>query len=155
MSKFLRLSSINQDIQLLEQAGDYKSASILHKKFLREAQAAVPYTDPAAAVTNFQVGFQNLGNAMAQPQPTTGDVANQMQAMNTMPAESPIYQQAINQIAGLLNTKNPVNRTMAQQIYENTIVQFKDPKRKQAFANQYQRLVSKNFPAQSLKPGSY
>jgi hypothetical protein len=76
------------------------------------------------------------------------------QQQNTMPAEAPVYQQAINQIAGLLNTKNPINRTMAQQIYENTIGQFKDPKRKQAFANQFQRLVSKNFPGQSLKPGA-
>ncbi len=116
--------------------------------------ASVPYSDSAAAVTNSQVAFQGLGTAMSQPQATSGDTANQMQAQNTMPAESPIYQQAINQIAKLLQAKNPMSRTMAQSIYDQTIVQFKDPKRKQAFANQFQRLMSTNFPGQSLKPGA-
>jgi hypothetical protein len=113
--------------------------------------AGAPYSDPEAAVTNFQTAFQGLGSATSQPQATTGDTANQMQAQNTMPAESPIYQQAINQIAKLLQAKNPMSRTMAQSIYDQTIVQFKDPKRKQAFANQFQRLMSTNFPGQSLK----
>jgi len=116
--------------------------------------ASVPYSDPEAAVTNFQTAFQGLGSAMSQPQATSGDTANDMQAQNTMPAESPIYQQAINQIAKLLQAKNPMSRTMAQSIYDKTIVQFKDPKRKQAFANQFQRLMSTNFPGQSLKPGA-
>lgn len=187
MNKFQKLAQLNRDIELLENAGKIKSAEVLHKKFLKEAQAAnmyndpalnndiklnryqgyttpkapattgpasVPYSDSEAAVTNSQVAFQGLGTAMSQPQATSGDTANQMQAQNTMPAESPIYQQAINQIAKLLQTKNPMNRTMAQSIYEDTINQFKDPKRKQAFANQFQRLMSTNFPGQSLKPGA-
>jgi hypothetical protein len=118
------------------------------------ATGGVPYSDSEAAVTNSQVAFQGLGTAMSQPPATSGDTANQMQAQNTMPAESPIYQQAINQIAKLLQAKNPMSRTMAQSIYDQTIVQFKDPKRKQAFANQFQRLMSTNFPGQSLKPGA-
>jgi len=69
-----------------------------------------------------------------------------MQAQNTMPAESPIYQQAINQIANLLNTRVPDNRIIAQNIYEQTIGKFQDPKRKKAFGDQFQKLVSKNFP---------
>jgi hypothetical protein len=93
-------------------------------------------------------------NAVSQPQGTSGDTANEMQAQNTMPAESPIYQQAINQIAKLLQTKNPMNRTIANQIYESTVVKFQDPKRKQAFARQFQAIVSRNFPGQSLKPGA-
>lgn len=105
----------------------------------------VPTTNSAQPVA--QDNFQNYYTEQS-------DTANFYQQQNAMPAEAPIYQQAINQIAGLLNTKNPINRTMAQQIYENTIGQFKDPKRKQAFANQFQRLVSKNFPGQSLKPGT-
>ena len=89
-----------------------------------------------------------------QASPVYSDAANDVQAQNTIPAESPIYQQAINQIAKLLQAKNPMSRTMAQSIYDQTIVQFKDPKRKQAFANQFQRLMSTNFPGQSLKPGA-
>lgn len=198
MNKFQKLAQLNRDIELLENAGKIKSAEVLHKKFLKEAQLGfgpafpqlgirqpqmgnmqlattpvsnigpnpdprddvptspqgTPYVDDEAAVTNSQFALHGLGTAMSQPQATSGDTANQMQAQNTMPAESPIYQQAINQIAKLLQTKNPMNRTTAQSIYENTINQFKDPKRKQAFANQFQRLMSTNFPGQSLKPGA-
>lgn len=187
MNKFQKLAQLNRDIELLENAGKFEAAEVLQRKFLKEAQLAnmynnpalnndikinryqgyqtpqtpatggptsVPYSDPEAAVTNFQTAFQGLGSAMSQPQATSGDTANDMQAQNTMPAESPIYQQAINQIAKLLQAKNPMSRTMAQSIYDKTIVQFKDPKRKQAFANQFQRLMSTNFPGQSLKPGA-
>ena len=179
MNKFQKLAQLNKDIELLENAGKFEAAEVLQRKFVREAQAAnmyndpalnndiklnryqgyttpqasattgpasVPYSDPEAAVTNSQVAFQGLGTAMSQPQATSGDTANQMQAQNTMPAESPIYQQAINQIANLLNTRVPDNRIIAQNIYEQTIGKFQDPKRKKAFGDQFQKLVSKNFP---------
>jgi hypothetical protein len=78
------------------------------------------------------------------------DTANFYQQQNAMPnlkqTEDPIYQQAINQIANLLNTRVPDNRTIAQNIYEQTIGKFQDPKRKKAFGDQFQKLVSKNFP---------
>lgn len=38
MNKFIKLSKINKDIELLETYGDFKAADILHKKFLRESQ---------------------------------------------------------------------------------------------------------------------
>ena len=38
MNKFQKLAQLNQDIELLENAGKIKSANILHKKFIREAQ---------------------------------------------------------------------------------------------------------------------
>ena len=38
MSLFRKLSQINKDIEILEEYGDLKSANILHKKFIREAQ---------------------------------------------------------------------------------------------------------------------
>lgn len=38
MSLFKKLSQINKDIEILEEYGDLKSANILHKKFIREAQ---------------------------------------------------------------------------------------------------------------------
>jgi len=261
MNKFQKLAQLNQDIELLENAGKVKAADILHKKFIREAQAdrfmglseiakkymmqldlaysqqkpikpildiannddAVTINDKnilavhadkikdqysasgAQNVSNY-VGYQtpqsaspspkedyagqNTAYQMALPtaspsptedyagqntayqmvsptasQPTTqtvqqptspvnSDTANEVQALNSMPAESPIYQQAINQIAKLLQTKNPMNRTIANQIYESTVVKFQDPKRKKAFSNQFQRLMSTNFPGQSLKPGA-
>ena len=39
MSKFQKLSQINKDIELLEDAGKIKAAEVLHKKFIKEAQA--------------------------------------------------------------------------------------------------------------------
>lgn len=132
-----------------------------------------PYFDSEAAVTKGQLFFQGLGEAARKQQTfnqyentgqnaeikannanNIGDTANKMQAKNTLPedVEPRLYQTSIQQIANLLNTKMPENRDKAQQIYENTIGQFKDPKRKQAFGNQFQQIVSRNFPGQSLKP---
>ena len=39
MNQFLKLSQINKDIELLEDAGKIKAAEVLHKKFIKEAQA--------------------------------------------------------------------------------------------------------------------
>jgi hypothetical protein len=42
MNKFQKLEQLSKDIELLEVFGDIKSASILHKKFLKEAQSLTP-----------------------------------------------------------------------------------------------------------------
>jgi hypothetical protein len=42
MNKFQKLSQLNKDIELLENAGKIKAAEVLHKKFIREAQYAMP-----------------------------------------------------------------------------------------------------------------
>ena len=144
MNKRIIIAELNKIANELDNSGKFREASEITDVMKRVSQLN---TDPEAAVTNAQVAFQGLGNAMSQPKPTSGDTANEMQAQNTMPAESSLYQQAINQIAELLKTKNPMSRTQAQKIYEDTFVQLKDPKRKQAFANQFQRLVSQNFAA--------
>ena len=39
MNKFIKLSKINKDIELLENAGKIKSAEVLHNKFIRIAQS--------------------------------------------------------------------------------------------------------------------
>jgi hypothetical protein len=131
-----------------------------------------PHRDYEGEVTKGQMFAQGLGNAAMQQQQTynqyenpelnaqlqtnransVGDNANQMQAQNTIPGdvEPRLYQTSIQQISNLLNTKMPENRDKAQQIYENTIGQFKDPKRKQAFGNQFQQIVSRNFPAKQM-----
>lgn len=46
MSKFQKLSQINKDIELLENAGKLVEADILHKKFIREAQYVMPQMMP-------------------------------------------------------------------------------------------------------------
>lgn len=190
MNKFQKLAQLNQDIELLENAGKFEAAEILQKKFVREAQVANMYNNPtlnndiklnryqnyqtpqapqSSATTNMyndpalnkdiklnryqeyqtpqdNTTPQSAANTLSQPQGTSGDTSNDMQANNSMPAESPIYQQAINQIANLLNTRVPDNRIIAQNIYEQTIGKFQDARRKKLFSNQFQKLVSKNFP---------
>ena len=42
MNKFQKLAQINQDIELLENAGKIEAANILHKKFIKESQYAMP-----------------------------------------------------------------------------------------------------------------
>jgi hypothetical protein len=212
MNKFQKLAQLNKDIELLENAGMFKAAEVLQRKFVREAQTdpfmglseiakkymlqldeAYNQKKPVESIinnaynddtvtendknilavhadkiknqysSNEAYAGQNNAYTMATPStnnsvpaaqqqtsPAYSDTANQMQAQNTMPAESPIYQQAINQIANLLNTRVPENRIIAQNIYEQTIGKFQDPKRKKAFGNQFQKLVSKNFPQNRL-----
>ena len=42
MNKFQKLAQLNRDIELLENAGKIKAAEILHQKFIKEAQYAMP-----------------------------------------------------------------------------------------------------------------
>jgi hypothetical protein len=44
MNKFQKLAQIKRDIELLENAGKIKAAEILHQKFIKEAQFAMPIT---------------------------------------------------------------------------------------------------------------
>jgi len=205
MNKFQKLAQLNQDIELLENAGKFRAAEVLQRKFLREAQAAnmynnsalnkdiklnsyQGYTTPEQPVVTPMANMYNdpaLNNEIKQnkyqgyttpEQPVVTPMANMYNdpALNneikqnkyqgyTTPeqpvatpqatsgdnetAEKNLYQTTIQQIASLLNTKVPENRTKAQQIYENTIGQFTNEKRKQAFARQFQAIVSRNFSA--------
>lgn len=108
--------------------------------------AGAPYSDPEAAVTNFQTAFQGLGSATSQPQATTGDTANQMQAQNTNPNsqqesnEQRLYMNALNDIENALKQND---RNTAEAIYNKTFNEFKNPKRKDLFGKQIQRVRSK------------
>jgi len=46
MSKFQKLSQLNKDIELLENAGEIRAAEIMHKKFIKEAQYMMPQMMP-------------------------------------------------------------------------------------------------------------
>jgi hypothetical protein len=246
MNRYDSLKKLYSDIEVLESAGLYKAANVLHKKFVKEAQAKSakdlmtelnmlaqnPTQDfenlvalvernldssPAYSVdeveairrtiqvgknqrknvgtfsttvapqnqtlssnptssarkprTNFQLAKSTPNNIEPMPErsdPTEtqqqpvaqdnfpnyhteqSDTADFYQQQNTVPnlkqIEDPIYQQAIKKIANLLNTRVPDNRIIAQNIYEQTIGKFQDERRKKAFADQFQKLVSKNFP---------
>ena len=97
-------------------------------------------------MTNSQVAFQGLGTAMSQPQATSGDNANQMQAQNSNPnaqqesIEQKIYMNALSNIENALKYND---RNTAETIYNKTINEFKNPKRKDLFGKQIQRVRSK------------
>ena len=165
MNNFQKLAQLSRDIELLENAGKFDAAEVLQRKFLKEAQAAfnypsteknynpsgyaapgTAYTDPGAAVTNFQTAFQGLGSATSQPQATTGDTANQMQAQNSNPnaqqesIEQKLYMNALSNIENALKYND---RNTAETIYNKTINEFKNPKRRDLFGKQIQRVRSK------------
>jgi hypothetical protein len=249
MNRYDSLKKLYSDIEVLESAGLYKAANVLHKKFVKEAQAqgafggivtqdaknfmmeldkAFNSGQPTLGViqkaeraglppqelqalknhaakirtqsnNDFNSQYPNTGYQTAEDTPATparmpkmgpaqlatstpnniepmperpdptetqqqpvaqdnfrnffteqSDTASFVQQQNTVPnlkqIEDPIYQQAIKKIANLLNTRVPNNRIIAQNIYEQTIGKFQDERRKKAFADQFQKLVSKNFP---------
>ncbi len=63
--------------------------------------------------------------------------------------ETAVYQNALNKIVDSFKNKNG----NVDSVYSDAISKFKNPKRKELFVNQIQRLRSQYFPAQSLKPG--
>ena len=63
--------------------------------------------------------------------------------------ETAVYQNALNKIIDSFKNKNG----NVDSVYSDAISKFKNPKRKELFVNQIQRLRSQYFPAQSLKPG--
>ena len=158
MNKRTVIANLNKIANELDNSGMFVEATEITNVMKKLAQA---HSEPA--VTNAQVVFQGLGNAMSQPQQTNGDTANQMQAMNKMPApqadaeakENQMYTQAIQNINKYFSEKDPMSRDLGETLYQNTVNQFKNMQRRGKFMNQVQGLRSKFFPGQSLKPGSY
>jgi hypothetical protein len=122
------------------------------------------YFDSEAPVTNFQTYAQ--GGTVApqgQQQPAAqdnfqnnyteqSDTANLYQQQNSNPnaqqesIEQKLYMNALSNIENALKFND---RNTAETIYNKTINQFQNPKRKQFFGNQIQRLRAKY-----LKPGN-
>jgi len=50
MNKFKKLLSLEKDINILEQFGNYKSAKVLHKKFMRVAQQSIEFLSEDEAI---------------------------------------------------------------------------------------------------------
>lgn len=96
-----------------------------------------------AAKAQQQAVFNGLGNAISQPVRTDGDNANEMQALNTNPnaqqesIEQKVYMNALNNIINALKYDD-INTVETQ--YKNTINFFKNPRRKEFFEKQIQRL---------------
>ena len=109
MNKFQKLYQINKDIELLENAGKIKAANVLHNKFIKEAQYAMPQMMPMMMPQMMmpQMMPQMMPMMMARPvapaaaarpavAPTTAPVATPTQVSKTTPA--PVQQGQIGQV---------------------------------------------------------
>jgi hypothetical protein len=99
MNKFQKLDQLNRDIELLENAGKIKAAEVLHQKFIKEAQFAMPMTYNPFMVNPLMYSMMNrpvvnpAGTAV-QPtvQPTVQPAATQpptTPATNPQPVSAP------------------------------------------------------------------
>jgi hypothetical protein len=232
MNKFSNLKKLFNEIELLESAGLYKAANVLHKKFVKEAQAKSakdlmtelnmlaqnPTQDfenlvalvernlnssPAYSVDEVeairrtvQIGKnqrKNLGtfsttvapqnqtlstNPTSSANPASSSVPKQFQNSEpTAPVgelsdqvkaeqadiisrgigelsvqeekEKRLYMNALNDI--ILAFKEP-NKEAGEAIFQQTVNQFQNPKRKQLFINQIDRQRRKYFPQGPFLP---
>ena len=106
---------------------------------------------PAATVTSTtRPPYATSAGAQGSPTPqaTSGDTANEMQAQNALPQaqaqqesnEQRLYMNALNDIENAFKQKDP---NTANAIYEKTYNEFKNPRRKEFFAKQIQRVRTK------------
>ena len=103
MNKFQKLSQLNKDIELLENAGKLKAADVLHKKFIKEAQFAMPFTYNPMAYNPMAYNPMAYNPMMARPvvnpgvtsapmpvvQPRTTQVQTTGQTPGVIPAPTP------------------------------------------------------------------
>ena len=232
MNKFSNLKKLFNEIELLESAGLYKAANVLHKKFVKEAQAKSAkdlMTELNMLAQNPTQDFENLvalveRNLNSSPAYNVDEVeairrtvqigknqrknlgtfsttvAPQNQTLSTNPTSSAIpasssvpkqiqnseptapvgelsdqvkaeqadiisrgigelsvqeekekrlYMNALNDI--ILAFKEP-NKEAGEAIFQKTVNQFQNPKRKQLFINQIDRQRRKYFPQGPFLP---
>jgi hypothetical protein len=151
MNKLQKLAQLNQDIELLENAGKFKAAEILQKKFVKEAQ------------NKDEFGFEgpiNIQNPLTQTsnpaEPDTANVNAFNEGMNAQinPLTSTpqldyktLINQAKNYIAsGDMNT--------AAQIKQKALESSMTPQQKAAFQQQYNTIVQ-NYSNTANNPQAF
>lgn len=106
MSVFEKLLSLNKDIELLEAFGDIKSANILHKKFIREAQSLDPKRDSGPYK---QVFDRYFNAAKTNPSPK---LISSIRSDGFLLKED--QDQLVDYITEMINTKPPVQQAQPQ-----------------------------------------
>jgi len=82
MANFQDLDKLNKEIELLENAGLIKAASVLHKKFIKESQAKQP--PPPGSTVDLQTG-------QVIPKPVPIQAPTPPQTQTTQPSLPPNY----------------------------------------------------------------
>lgn len=94
MKKFAHLYQLNKEIELLENAGKLRSAEILHKKFIKEAQYMMPMMNPMMMMPQMMPFLNPM--MMARPGVT---VTPASVARPAAPAPAPVQGQGQGQVA--------------------------------------------------------
>lgn len=91
MNKFQKLAQIKRDIELLENAGKIKAAEILHQKFIKEAQYAMPQmmTTMMPQMMMPQMMPMMMPQMMARPMIAPTTLAKPVVAPAQMPVAQP------------------------------------------------------------------
>ena len=122
MSIFQKLSEINKDIELLESASDYKSASILHKKFIKLSETSLdPSVDPSVDPS---IDPSILGTISETKIPPV--MPNQTKALDERLMQS---------IEAILKSNSPYKNDHAQRMYDKLMKNHPWP----TFQNQNQQ----------------
>lgn len=88
MNKFQKLAQLNRDIELLENAGKIKAAEVLHQKFIKEAQYAMPMTYNPFMVNPLMYSM------MARPVVNPGTMPVAQPAVTPVTTPAPVTQPA-------------------------------------------------------------
>jgi hypothetical protein len=76
MNKFEKLLSLEKDINILEQFGNYKSAKVLHKKFMRVAQQSIESLSEDEAIKSVDDSSSVSTEKSSGDQPSSGTLQN-------------------------------------------------------------------------------
>lgn len=183
MNKFEKLAKLNKDIEVLENAGKFKAAEILQKKFLKEAQA-FSYEDTSANydVLGYSGPRQNMpdtyGNEELNSQIRQNIINNKQQnpsVQSSNPAESdtanvnafnegmyaqinPLTSTPQNDYKTLINqAKNYIasgDMNTAAQIKQQALNSNMTPQQKAAFQQQYNNIVQ-NYSNTANNPQAF
>ena len=124
MSKFQKLSQLNKDIELLENAGNIRAAEIMHKKFIKEAQYMMPQMMIPQMMMP-QMMPMIMPQMMARPAaPATTTVPNRPVAPAVTTTPSTIARPAAPQTSaqGQVSTNQAGQAGQAGQGYPGTVI---------------------------------
>ncbi len=128
MNKFQKLSQLNKDIELLENAGKLKAANVLHSKFIKEADTDLDYqlqTNKLQFETNFEKvianntdrnSLNNAAKALKNLQTLTSSFDSRIneEAKKLLSIYNPRYSDFVNKhllVSPNQNTQQQVNQT--------------------------------------------
>jgi hypothetical protein len=158
MNKRTVIANLNKIANELDNSGMFKEANEITNVMKRIAQEYAGQENAYQMATPVDYSNPQLDDQIQTNRANNiGDTANKMQAQNTMPSpeadaeakENEIYKDAIYEINLYFSKTNqdPEMRDLGEQVYQDTVTQFQNMKRRGRFMNQVQGLRTKYFAA--------